>query len=233
MKITYIGHSGFLVELPELYLLFDYTKGQIPEIARDKNLLVFVSHAHGDHYNEKIWELANTHLHVSYILSDDICEHIPPSPHSYQIHLVSAGQTYQIGTDVSIQTVFSTDEGVAFVVKHGIYSVFHAGDLNLWTWTEDEEAINQDRLRRFMLAMAEIADSDFDVAFFPIDPRQESACGDGMTLFLQAVKAKYVYPMHFWDDYSVISAYRTKNPQYRDCIIEIEHEGQGFFNYID
>ena len=31
MEITYIGHSGFLVELERHVLLFDYFQGEIPE----------------------------------------------------------------------------------------------------------------------------------------------------------------------------------------------------------
>ena len=50
MKITYIHHSSFLVELESVYLLFDYTEGVIPGLKREKPLLVLESHRHGDHY---------------------------------------------------------------------------------------------------------------------------------------------------------------------------------------
>lgn len=35
MKITYIHHSSFLVELESVYLLFDYTEGVIPGLKRE------------------------------------------------------------------------------------------------------------------------------------------------------------------------------------------------------
>ena len=57
MKITYIHHSSFLIELETMTLLFDYTEGVLPEIRRDKPLLVFASHRHGDHYSEKVLDL--------------------------------------------------------------------------------------------------------------------------------------------------------------------------------
>ena len=36
MKITYLGHSGFLVELEKLVMLFDYFQGDIPVCSKDK-----------------------------------------------------------------------------------------------------------------------------------------------------------------------------------------------------
>ena len=31
IKVTYLGHSGFLAELEDVCLLFDYYKGELPE----------------------------------------------------------------------------------------------------------------------------------------------------------------------------------------------------------
>ena len=30
MRVTYLAHSGFLVELPSVTLLFDWWKGELP-----------------------------------------------------------------------------------------------------------------------------------------------------------------------------------------------------------
>ena len=46
VTVTYIKHSGFLVETKESYLLFDYWEGKLPELQYDKELYVFSSHAH-------------------------------------------------------------------------------------------------------------------------------------------------------------------------------------------
>ena len=47
--------------------------------------------------------------------------------------------------NVTVETLDSTDEGVAFLVTADETSVFHAGDLNDWVWEgepeEDNEAI--------------------------------------------------------------------------------------------
>ncbi len=57
MRITYLSHSGFLVELETAYLLFDYYKGDLPELNTGKKFYVFVSHAHYDHFKKDIFKL--------------------------------------------------------------------------------------------------------------------------------------------------------------------------------
>ena len=57
MKITYIFHSGFLVETDRFCYLFDYEKGPLPEADPKKPILVLSSHGHGDHYNEEVFSL--------------------------------------------------------------------------------------------------------------------------------------------------------------------------------
>lgn len=57
MKVTYLDHSGFLLELKDRYFIFDYYKGELPPLDRKKEVLVFCSHSHRDHYNSKIFDL--------------------------------------------------------------------------------------------------------------------------------------------------------------------------------
>ena len=64
MKITYIGHSGFSVELESHILLFDYYEGTMPEFDPAKKLLVFASHSHPDHFNREILKLADVYPNV-------------------------------------------------------------------------------------------------------------------------------------------------------------------------
>ena len=41
LTVTYIKHSGFLVETANSYLLFDYWQGKLPELQYDKELYIF------------------------------------------------------------------------------------------------------------------------------------------------------------------------------------------------
>ena len=67
MRVTYIGHSGFSVELESHILLFDYYEGTMPEFDPAKKLLVFASHSHPDHFNREILKLADVYPDVEYI----------------------------------------------------------------------------------------------------------------------------------------------------------------------
>ena len=49
MRVTYLSHSGFLVEMDDACFLFDYYKGEIPDIDREKQLFVFVSPGQYEH----------------------------------------------------------------------------------------------------------------------------------------------------------------------------------------
>ena len=51
MKITYINHSGFLIETKDCYYIFDYYKGELPLLDKKKEVIVFCSHFHKDHFN--------------------------------------------------------------------------------------------------------------------------------------------------------------------------------------
>ena len=70
MKVTFLYHSGYFVEMDRCCLLFDYYQGDIPQV--DKPLYVFVSHSHPDHFSPSIFQLAQNGKEVHYLLSNDI-----------------------------------------------------------------------------------------------------------------------------------------------------------------
>ena len=71
MKITYLDHSGFAVDLGDKLLIFDYYRGELPAGTSDRKLYVFSSHAHQDHFQKKIFAWSGDR-DVTYILSKDI-----------------------------------------------------------------------------------------------------------------------------------------------------------------
>lgn len=40
MKITYINHSGFLIETKDCYYIFDYYQGDLPTLDKSKAVIV-------------------------------------------------------------------------------------------------------------------------------------------------------------------------------------------------
>ena len=95
LKVTYLKHSGFLVETPDKYLLFDYWKGEIPSLNYKKKLYVFASHVHHDHYVKDIFKLENQCESVKYILSFDI-ERSNDWKKAEQVYFLDANESVEI-----------------------------------------------------------------------------------------------------------------------------------------
>ena len=56
MKVTYIYHSSFAVELEKSMLIFDYYgKGDLPERPAGKQVYFLNSHSHPDHFSKTIF----------------------------------------------------------------------------------------------------------------------------------------------------------------------------------
>lgn len=231
MKITYIHHSSFFIELESVVFLFDYYKGELPKLPADKLLVVCASHFHGDHFSPVIFELAKTVPQIRYILSKDIGKKRVPEEYQNLVTFVKAGERLRLEeADCTIETFRSTDEGVAFWISCEGNEIYHAGDLNNWWWEGEDKAWNHNMAANYKREMEKMAGRHADVAFVPLDPRLGSQFYLGMQGFLEKVDAKYVFPMHFWEDYSIIETMR-KHPAsegWRERLQTIEHEGEEF-----
>ncbi|MBQ5670952.1 MAG: MBL fold metallo-hydrolase [Oscillospiraceae bacterium] len=233
MKITFIAHSAFLVELEEMNLLFDWTGEQIlPVFDRNKPLYVFASHHHGDHYTPKIFSLGMDN--VRYILAtcirlsakrkaglgiDDSC-----------IYRLRAGVTQTIG-EVTVTTVRSNDAGVAFVVKTAEGSFFHAGDLNDWYWAEEAAEWNEMIKAGFLKSIEALKGTEVDVSFLPLDGRLGEAFYWGFHQFMDTVECKKAFPMHCWGDFSVVEKLKQlpTSKSYRSRVADVSADGQVFY----
>ena len=225
MKVTYISHSGFLIEMERANFLFDYFKGEIPKMEREKPLYIFSSHSHHDHFNSVIFDLSKKYNNVTYILSSDI-----QSPKGLNCYTMSPYEERQI-KDIKIKTFKSTDLGVAFLIETEKKTVYHAGDLHWWHWIGEPDEDNLWMEKAYKHELELLKGRHMDVAFLVLDPRQEAAFDMGMDSFLRAVGVDIVFPMHCWDDYSVISSYKNsqKGEEFREKIMDITKEGETFY----
>lgn len=195
MKITYIYHSCYLVELEHTILLFDYYKGILPKLDPKKHLYVFATHRHQDHFSRKIFVI--DHPQITYILSDDI-------PLKKDVIRMSAHQNLNVD-DMHISTLLSTDEGVAFIVQVEGKIVYHAGDLNWWDWgEEDSEEESRDMKEAYQKELEILSRYKVDVAFLPVDARLKENFYKGLDACMGKVDISVVFPMHFWDDYTIV-----------------------------
>ena len=67
MRVTFLAHSGFLIELERLLLLFDWWKNELPPLP-EKPLLVFASHSHEDHFSPRIFSLDNGQRDICFLM---------------------------------------------------------------------------------------------------------------------------------------------------------------------
>ena len=142
MKVTYLEHSGFAAEYKEYVLIFDWYRGSLPEFDQQKKIYVFASHSHYDHFNKKIFGWSEQYPDVRYILSADIAGKEQSEELSERTVYVTANKKYDFD-GIKVQTLQSTDEGVAFIVYMEDKVIYHAGDLNWWHWEEETESYNE------------------------------------------------------------------------------------------
>ena len=220
MKVTYIGHSGFSVELESHILLFDYYEGTMPEFDPAKKLLVFASHSHPDHFNREILKLEEMYPDVEYIFPKDIG--IAKKEQRISEHFMRKRDEITVG-DTKVRSLRSTDEGVAFLIKCEDRTIYHAGDLNWWHWEEEGTEYNQQMKEDYQNALRSMEGEHVDVAFVPVDPRLEDAYYWGIDWYMRHTDTERVYPMHMWEQYEIQDRllHQPETAPYRDRIVKV------------
>lgn len=222
MKIHYIYHSCFLVETKEYYFIFDYYKGTLPPLDTDKPILVFSSHFHADHYNPTIFFILKElgMKHIRGVLSKDI-----PSkkyPEDIPVTTVTHHRTYFPAAHVTVETLLSTDAGVAFLLTCPEGTIYHAGDLNDWVWEGETQQYNKQMTGSYRHEITRIKGKNIDTAFLVLDPRQEKHYAGGITFFLENTKTARVFPMHYWEQPEIIEKFKSEYPRFKPLIQDTE-----------
>jgi L-ascorbate metabolism protein UlaG (beta-lactamase superfamily) len=217
LKIYYIYHSCFLIETKNFIIIFDYFKTLEDKFKNEfslrekisntkKEILVFSSHSHYDHFNEEIFSWKNKYSVIKYILSKDIKLKIKKENY----FIIGEGEKFKLD-NVEIKAYGSTDIGLSFLIKVDTIKIFHAGDLNWWYWkddTKEEEKIMRELYQSIIEKIK--VNVNIDVAFFPVDPRLEEFCYLGAEYFAEYVKPKVIIPMHFDENYYVTEKLKEK-----------------------
>ena len=93
-----------------------------------------------------------------------------------RIRLVKAGERFCLNISeesLIVETFHSTDEGVAFLPPAKESEIYHAGDLNNWWWEGEDMAWNRNMAASYKQEMKKLSGRTADLAFIPVDPRQE------------------------------------------------------------
>ncbi len=226
MRVTYIDHSSFYLETEQAAFLFDWFRGEIPPAPADRPLYVLVSHAHGDHYSPELFDRLAGRPGTEFILSSDVSA---PRVRASITHL-GPHETAEF-PGLHIETLDSTDAGVAFVLECAGKRILHMGDLNWWDWgAEDtpEEAEQMERVYRSEISR--LRGTLVDLAFVPLDPRLGGAFWKGLDTLMRAADVRHVIPMHCWGDYTMTARLRKlgRAAAYADRVLELTGPGQIF-----
>ena len=233
MRVTFLGHSGFLAELPSVSLLFDWTEGELPALPPEIPLLVLVSHAHEDHFNPQIFSLDRGEREVCFLMGRDI-QLTPRWQWGFSAGTedkclrLSGNEAAGPWPGVTVETLPSTDEGVAFLVSADGRTVFHAGDLNWWHWEGEDPAWNRDMERDFKHYTEPLRDRHIDLAMLPLDPRLGEDGFRGPRYFLETADIAHFLPMHQWGDFAFTERFLVRYPQFADRTVQVERLGQVF-----
>ncbi|MEA4964371.1 MAG: MBL fold metallo-hydrolase [Oscillospiraceae bacterium] len=223
MEVTFLGHCGFAVDLGAQVLVFDYCPRFFKEEARELLLgllhgrapVIFVSHRHGDHFAEEIYDLPAR----LYVLGEGV-------PARNGAVTMPCGETRNFG-ELEVTAYRSTDEGAAFLVRAEGVVVYHAGDLNWWHWESEPDPWNPDMEAAFRREVAPVLEEPIDLAFLTADPRQEAAWLWGFDYQMRGGKMRYAIPMHFWNRKSIPARVRNAptSAPYRDRILSLSALG--------
>lgn len=246
MKITYIHHSAFCVEIDGKALVFDYCRGdsvpdciyqgKMPELPKEMPIYVFSSHSHQDHFDPETLKWSRNYPNIHYIFSKDIKKKLGNSALKRLgmeegikacITYVKPGERHEIG-GITVETLLSTDSGVAFLVTVSGKTIYHAGDLNWWRWEGEPEEFNEYQEKNYKEQINLLSERKIDLAFVALDPRQEEDKYLGIDYFIEHVQAEYIVPMHMWKEYGVIQEYRSlpRIAAVREKILVVERENQ-------
>ena len=234
MTVTFLDHSGFLVELPTVTLLFDWWKGALPPLPA-KPLLVCASHRHPDHFDPKIFSLDDGRREIRFLLgrgirlTDRNREKWGLSEETAEkCQILSGGASASPLPGVTVETLPSTDEGVAFLAAADGRAVFHAGDLNWWHWEGEDPDWNRNMEANFRRYAEPLRGRRIDLAMLPLDPRLGEDGFRGPRHFLELAEIRHFLPMHQWRHFDFTEKFLAAYPQFAAQAIPVERRGQQF-----
>jgi L-ascorbate metabolism protein UlaG (beta-lactamase superfamily) len=175
VRITYVGHSSFLIESPQLVrIVTDYNDYVRPPVVPD---IITMNHAHSTHYTDR---------------PDPAIKHVlrgwGPTPDQPARHDVTVGDVRVRNVPTNIRDWSGGTErhgNSIFIFEVANLCIAHLGHLH--------HTLTQQQLNEI---------GRVDVVFVPVDGSYTLDL-EGMMEVLQALKAPQMIPMHFFSMYTL------------------------------
>lgn len=216
--VSYFYQSAFTVSMQKTLLVFSYRQTDVPQVAENQrlsdqdfsgfnNILVFVPSASAAHHDPAIYDWKQS-FPITYILPQEAAS---KAPRAANVRVCREGDSFTVG-HCEISVFGSTDMGVSFLATAEDISVYHAGDLNLWHWREENTLRNIAKAEAaFYEKVADLPKDKIDIAFFPLDPNQGGLYDAGANHFIMAVKPRVFFPMHFGGRTEIANEYARRS----------------------
>lgn len=231
--IHHLYHSGFLMKLDGLVMIFDYfadpekssadtglEDGVIcPDQLAGEQVYVFASHSHMDHFQPVIFEWQKTVAHIHYILSYDIST---PPPVGV---VFGPGDEKNVGS-LRVRAYAATDAGVAYSIYTDGRHIYFAGDNAFWNWDGD---LGDEIYHR--IALAEIdRETPMDIAFQVCDPRLDGMGDGGVHIFARTFQPRLLVPIHAFGQYefNAIAETRLRDAGFTNTFWCVKQKGDVF-----
>jgi len=194
--VWYLGHAGWLVRTSQHCLIFDATgpfeegdldRGSVsPEMLAGQPVVVFISHAHGDHFDPAVLELRESAEESAVVLGwNPANQGDAVVPGSGRWTDVSGAQVFTLHHEFD-----SIPEGF-FLVRSGGVTIFHSGDHG--TTIDPPSNQFQANIDR-MAAAAKGVDIAFISSFGNRNSHRTINAGDIYTI--TTLKPRVTIPMH-------------------------------------
>jgi L-ascorbate metabolism protein UlaG (beta-lactamase superfamily) len=240
MRLIYIYHSGFALEAEGVTVIIDYYKDSSEQVhnrgvVHDRllqnpgKLYVLATHFHPDHFNREVLSWREQRPDIRYIFSKDILkQHRADAADAVYI---KKGESYNDDT-IQVDAFGSTDVGSSFLINLQGWSIFHAGDLNNWHWSEESTEEEMHKANGdFLVELTFIGGKlrgKMDLAMFPVDRRMGRDYQKGPKQFIDRFKPSIFVPMHFSEDYDGGNAFGSYVEAAGCRFIPIHHRGESF-----
>jgi len=219
--INYLYHSGWVIFTEKHVLVFDYwNDGQPPAEKtmlngwltsaelKGRDVMVFISHEHEDHWNPDIFKWSSELENINYILGFNPENHRLMLERQNEIPAFSqmTGRMTNEINGVIITSFPSTDSGVGYLVEVDGITVLHPGD-----HANAEMSLSQ-AYKSEIDYIAEM-NKKIDIAFFPV-----TGCGfpdieavkEGIYYSVDKLKLKSIYPMHVGNDVAKLGIFKQE-----------------------
>lgn len=209
--LCHLFHSGFLIRTSKHVLVIDYVTERIggyteleqgiidPKLLNGEDVLVFVTHAHEDHWTRNIIDWKDDIEQIRFFVSTEVTTSDMRYVVVPQVTVTQPLETYAL-EDVEISTLPATDSGVAFLIKIDGVTIYHSGDHATWNFQNDP-LITKAFLEHYLKPLD---GEQIDIAMHVCDPRFADSDWGGIFGFSEKFEPALTVPMHMDGAYGEI-----------------------------